>query len=128
MLQPRLIDLERDFDEVSTWWVGYEKPVCPKELLPPIGFIIEGLCAAWLYRTDSPVVILEPMIGNPKADPTERAEAINALFECMIKCSKELGAQHILAVSSHPKLAAKGALHGFEEIARGQSLYHRKVS
>lgn len=130
-MEIRLIDLERDYNTVKEWWLAYKKTPVKKELFPKVGFMAEEdgkpLAACWAYRTDSPVVCLEPMVGNPNINKGLRAEAINGLFKAVIEYTRMLGAKHILAISSHPALAEKGKALGFSEVASEQKVYYKAV-
>jgi hypothetical protein len=126
-MQVRAVDLQKDYEKVANWWIDYGRPPVPARFLPDTGFIIDDLAACWVYKTNSIVVCLEPMIGNPNANKTLRGQAVNRLFETVVKYSKEIGAEAVVALSAHPTLPAVAAQHGFTKIDSGQSVYYREV-
>jgi len=58
---------------------------------PETGFIVDGVAAYFLYKTDSSVCWLENMISNKKADPQTKDEAIQKLAIAILHEAKVQG-------------------------------------
>lgn len=76
---------------VAHWWVGHKWPVLPLAALPASGFVVPGVCAGFLYFTDSEIAILEWVVSNPKASTMEVGRGIKAIVEAAISTALNEG-------------------------------------
>jgi N-acetylglutamate synthase-like GNAT family acetyltransferase len=102
-----------DYPQVSQWWTEHKWPSIDHEHLPENGYIVEGYCAGFIYKTDSAFGLLEFVVANPKTDKDERAEALDLLLDTMIKKAKELKIKSLFTSLEHPKLIERYRKHGF---------------
>ena len=122
-----------DYAEVCRWWKAHQWPCLPLKMLPTIGVIIKttqgvGVCAGWLYRTDSCMTVLEWVISNPEVSSQTRAEGLDLLISCIIEHAKRLGPDmQIFTSAQHPKLIERYKTHGFIECDRGMTNFIRHV-
>lgn len=79
-----------DFNEINTWAAQRGDSYSP-ELLPEIGFIIPGVAAYFLYRTDSGICFLENLIANPILTKEQRDVGINQLITIILLEAKRQG-------------------------------------
>lgn len=63
----------------------------PPNMLPKTGRIIPGVCAIFLYKTDSDIGFLENLISNPRADKKVASQGIDLCISAIEKDAKELG-------------------------------------
>ncbi len=99
-------------------WGSDQKWALPKDSdLPPTGFLVEGVCACWIFKTDGSLALLEPLVGNPAISKEKRSEGLNRLFETVVKWSKDQGFKHLMAMSEHPELIKRGATFGFKPLS-----------
>lgn len=96
-------------------------------LLPPIGQIIPDLAAGWIYRTDGPVAILDPLVRNPEISKEEADQALDAIVESLVKTARNLHPagnfpriRILLAHARQPAVIARAERFGFE---KGRSDY-----
>jgi len=117
-LEARLIELD-DRPEIAKWWTLHKWPVIDFDNLPASGFIVPGVCAAWVYETNSPTVILEWVISNPESD--QRDLGLNILLNHIDAVCKAAGYKQIFTATKHPKLLERLKNHSFLEADQGLS-------
>lgn len=81
----------------------------PFEHLPPTGLIVENIAACFLYRTDTPVALVEHLISNPKSDETERRQAVSEIIGELLAEAKRQGAAIIYALTPISGVAERAA-------------------
>lgn len=111
----RFIEIDVDYDMISSWWTGYSFPVVPKESLPKNGLIIEGICAGFLYCTDSNIAWLEFVVGNPVASKEVRKSGLTELLSGLTGLAKELGYDVLFSSVSHQNLMDRYLEAGFKK-------------
>jgi hypothetical protein len=94
-----------DQHEVTQWYKAHKWPTIDFSALPPTGLIVPGVCAGWLYLTDSPTAILEWVISNPKS--TQRDEGLNLLLKTLEGIARHKGYRNIFTGTKHSKLVRR---------------------
>ena len=66
----RKVNLDKDYDQIASWWKAHDWPVLPKEVLSNSGFVSETkdgikVAATWIFPTNCPIYIMEWTVGNP---------------------------------------------------------------
>ena len=89
-----------DYEELLQWYSDWEEPPPALELLPKTGFVIQNICAGFLYMTDARLGILDCFISNPSSPKEKRTEAINALADNLLACAKFYGCRAVMASSN----------------------------
>lgn len=56
---------DSDFEQIQAWGKAWGADY-DKDLFPPLGFIVPGVCAYFIYETPSKVCWLENMVKNPE--------------------------------------------------------------
>lgn len=102
-----------DYSDVASWWKAHNWPVLPIEALPKLGFIVPGVCAGWLYETDSTLCWLEWVVSNPLTSKEERSVALDEVISSLLSRAKELGFKQVFTTVVHPKLVDRYKNHGF---------------
>lgn len=79
-----------DFDEIKKWgeqWgAKYEFHQFPRT-----GFIVPGVAAFFLYKSDSSVCWLENMVSNKHADDQEKEQAIRLIVDAILQEANDQG-------------------------------------
>lgn len=107
--------IDTDYVSVAKWWLGHKWPVVEKKSLPKTGFIVDNVCAGFLYKTDSSIAWLEFIIANPRSSKEERSEGLNAVIEAAIKHASDEGFTTVFSSLQHPGLINRFKEHGFQE-------------
>lgn len=124
-MKTRLISLDTDYEEISTFWEGHGFPVIPKVFLPKTGIVVEStegdkLAAGWIYfDNSSPVCWLEWCVTNPKNRPTLSMIALKALIGGAKECVNAVregvpGSAAMLFTCRQPALARLFEKEGFD--------------
>jgi hypothetical protein len=100
-MEVRLIT-EDDHHDIKQWFKAHKWPSVDFALLPPTGWTVPGVCAAWLYLTNSRTAILEWVISNPKS--IQRQEGLNDLLRHIARMAKDHGCLNIFTATKHAKL------------------------
>lgn len=100
----RFLDLNNDYDTLASWWKEYHFPVIPKDSLPKNGFIIDNICAGFIYCTDSNIAWLEFVVANPNISRDERKTGLQELIIGLTELAKEFGYKHIFTSTNHESL------------------------
>lgn len=86
-MKARLIELEKDYPDLESWWKGHGWSAVPRPILPKLGVIIEKddgekLAATFVYMDNSaPVCWLEWTVTNPHNRPTVSLIALQRVIE-----------------------------------------------
>ena len=102
-----------DYWTLASWWTAHNWACPHQEMLPKTGFIIEDVCAGFLYKTDSKIAFLEWIISNPKSNKEERNKALNILINQLCEDAKKSEFEAIFTSSNHNKLIERYKNHGF---------------
>lgn len=107
----RAIDLDKDYLEISQWFVGHGWPAAPdKSMLPKTGFIVEVgkrlLACGFLYLTNSPIAWLEWTATNPKETELTRMKAFGALVKSAQSMATSSGYSRIMQAMPNAKLVS----------------------
>lgn len=118
--------LDTDYPDLIKWYMQWDEPVPPKDMLPLNGFIISGICAGFLYLTDSKLGIIDCYISNPEVSSYVRDKFLNDLTGEIIKCAKLNGYKALMATSNISAVKKRSEQHGF--IYRGNtSVYLKEI-
>lgn len=112
----RLADLDNDYETIASWYRGYGETPPARGHFSKTNFMIDGLALVGILSTDSEYTFLEPLIGNPKADPVKRKEAVDTLIEkALIQC-KEMGKKYVYVSTNNPVVSGRKDRFGFQEV------------
>ena len=104
---------ESDMPLMREWWDKHAWPVTPEHLLPDTGYMIDGLCATWLYVTNSRVSWVAWTVSNPDAGRKELNVALDLLIEETKIRSVEQGCDLLCLNSGHKGLIKRCKRLGF---------------
>lgn len=99
-----------DRDTLESWFLGHEWVMLPPESLPPTGYMIDGLCAVWLYHTATNISWMEWLVGNPESDRRVLWDAIDVLVKYVIEESKMAGMPIVFTSVKH-----RGLIRAYEK-------------
>jgi hypothetical protein len=80
-----------DYPQLAGWYESRGlKPPRPDQL-PSIGFIVDGVCAGFLYQTDSSIALIEGLVSNQAIGTTLRGESLHLVLSALCKAAKDKG-------------------------------------
>lgn len=123
----RVIDIKNDYHVLCNWWRQHEWPAIPKDHLPVTGYIIDNVCAGFLYKTDSKIAWIEFIISNKECDKQLRNDGLNNLITKLTDVAKEDGFTSIFTSVSHPKLIERYSNLNFNVTDKNMSNMIRRV-
>ena len=103
-----------DYWTLASWWNTHKWPCPDQEMLPKTGFIVEEICAGFLYKTDSKIAWLEFIISNPVSDKQERNKALDLLIKKLCEEAKNCEFAAVFTSTEHEKLIQRYTDHGFK--------------
>lgn len=80
---------KEDISTINEWEMGWELNTSSIDHYPETGFIVEGVCAGFLYKTDSSICFIDGYISNPKSDKKERKKALDLITRALLWSAKE---------------------------------------
>lgn len=104
-----------DYYTLVEWWSQHSWKAPSINMLPKTGFIVENICAGFLYKTDSEIAWLEFIISNPVSDKEERSQALDLVINSLVEEAKLSGFKAIFTSVEHKKLIERYKEHGFVE-------------
>lgn len=105
--------INSDYWTLASWWNAHNWPCPDQEMLPETGFIVEDVCAGFLYKTDSKIAWLEFIISNPKIEKEKRTQSLDLVISALCEEAKKLGFKVIFTSVQHKKLIQRYENHGF---------------
>lgn len=102
-----------DYATLSQWWEAYNWTPPPEDSLPSSGIVVEGVCAGFLYITNSKMGIMEWIVGNPDASKEARAEAIEKTITAIQGMARGFGIKYLFSSIKHPNLIEHYERAGF---------------
>lgn len=103
--------MPRDFEQIKEWALTGFDTEYDSNQFPKTGFIVDGIAAFFLYRTDSTVCFLENMISNREACPIMKDKALDLLLEAAFKEAKAQGFKVAYATTNNPKVISRAIKH-----------------
>lgn len=109
----RKVDIQKDYEMLAKWWLHHGWGDVPAIILPKEGFIVNEICAGFIYQTDSKIAWIEYIVSDPASEKEYRAQSLDILIDNLIKRAKELGFLVAFATLEHPALIERYKKHGF---------------
>lgn len=80
---PEKFEPEKHYEEVVLWMNARGWPVLPLELLPEDGFIVPGVCCAFVYTSEKckSLAFMEWIFTNPEASSNDRNDGLDLVIE-----------------------------------------------
>jgi hypothetical protein len=94
----------KDYTQIYGWYEKRSLESIPPNFLPEIGFIVDGVGAGFLYKTDSLVCIIDSAITNPDSDKEIRKNMILKLADRLVKEADNLGFKYVFTNTSFESL------------------------
>jgi hypothetical protein len=114
-----------DYPLVCELWAAQAWPAPGPAALPKTGKIayLNGriAAAAFLYRTDSTVGILEWVVADPKLSSEDRSTAVNEVLLTLTDEAANQGCKVLFHMTSHKRLIERFQSHGWSVTDVGQS-------
>lgn len=100
-----------DFHQIETWLKDRSMKVFHPRILPENGYIVDEVCALFLYKTDSDISYIENLITNPHSEQEYRNLCINAVIEACFSRATELGYKFVMGVTDNFQVVKRAIYH-----------------
>lgn len=101
---------EKDYPMLCNWWEQWGWLPAPVSCLPATGLIVsnfeQDIYAAFIYRTDSSICIIEYFISNKQANKAVRKGGLDFLIASAKKRALAMGFQFTMCWIKNPALIA----------------------
>lgn len=104
-----------DMEEVMGWFHSRKIDITP-DYLPEIGFIVPGICAGFIYKTDANFCIFESFISSPNTTKEEREKALRNVVTEMIEEAKRLNYKDAYGFATSQTMIRLGIEQGFRHL------------
>lgn len=105
---------DQDLPILNSWCREWGMSPFPEGWLPPTGFWVPGVLAAFLYKTDSKLAYIECVISNPGVGKEERREALFAVNEAIEDEAKASGFQYLMGLSANKSITEAGNMKNYK--------------
>lgn len=125
------VDVEK-FRTVCHWWESHGFPIMLWDKMPGIGLYVSdddgrGICAAWLYRSDTWLAWLEYVVRNPEQPKDVTDPALDLVINELAKLAKELGFGILLTCTNKDSLGTRFERNAFTKTDSNVSHYVRRL-
>lgn len=111
--------VESDYEDVMSWLDKRNMKRVHPDVLSDIGFIIPGVCAVWVYITNSDFCYIENLFSNP--DVKNKFQHISFLLDTAKEAAIKLDYKFILSVTDNSSVIKHALMFG-AEVESGKSL------
>lgn len=113
----------KDFPKIVSWYKKRGKTPPDPRALSDLGFMADERVAAWLFLTNSNMVLIEGVIADPDSVASLRKESLNKLIGFMVDFALQLGYTQVIGITKHPSIERIGKKYGFKQLTSHKVLY-----
>ena len=84
------------------------------DMFPTTGLIVEDVCCAFLYETNSKVCIIEGFICNKEVKKELRDKSLDQVVDAIMLMGRAKGYKYIKYDTRHQAVVDRGLKHGFK--------------
>ncbi|MBL8951311.1 MAG: hypothetical protein JNK82_11070 [Myxococcaceae bacterium] len=103
----------KHYADFAKWYTARLNGAAGPEFLPKVGFVSPGVAMGFLYQTDSKIVFVEGMVGNPDVSSAVRKAGLDEVSQALIAEARALGFKAMHATSDVKAIVARAASLGF---------------
>ncbi len=117
---------EKHLEQLSNWAKQWNWGPDVLSMMPTTGLIIEGVCATFLYETNSSVCFMEGFICNKEVEGVERDECLDLIVTSLFQLAKEKGFKYMKGDSRYQAVIDRALKLGFHlSPYKYQAVYRR---
>ena len=116
-----------DHQEVERWYLERGRNPVPIQCLPTHGAIVPGVCAAFLYKTDSSVAFIDALISNPYAPAFEVADGVESAVAMLTDVARSAKYRMLVFTAERPGVIRFGQRLGFRQVAAYGALMAKEI-
>lgn len=120
-----------DLDEIKRWSVEHQNEISLlkfKELFPiETGLIMSGVCAGFLFLTETKVAYIDGLISNPALDKEFRSDCLDALCEALIDLAKYYQVKVLKCDTNLLHVQKRVLKYGFHQLGNDYKLFQKEL-
>jgi hypothetical protein len=97
-------DQETHYPILCEWWLAHGWTPMGPDFLPSQGYVIEDVCAGFLYCSDSRVAMIEWVVSNPEAAPRKVVRGLKVLLKGLQNLAAENDYTAVFSFVQQPRL------------------------
>jgi hypothetical protein len=101
-----------DMDAINAWYAAHKQPPARRDLLPETGFIVPGVAAGFLFRTDSRLAFVHNVVTNPDASLRARFVAVRDIVRACQELARALGVAGLVTWTNAPSIVRLACQNG----------------
>lgn len=105
----------KDLEAINDWYQMHGHPTVESHMLPSVGFVVDGVCAGFLFQTDSSMCLLDAYVANPQASAPSRSLGQDLVTNALMERAKDLGYRAVIAITEHPSIVRRCKEYKFKD-------------
>jgi hypothetical protein len=101
------------FEQVLRWMEAWGQTISP-DALPTTGFIVPGIAAGFLYRTDSSIAWIEGLVASRDISAEIRGLALDEIVRALRAEARRSGFKILLGYTQLQAVVDRALRHGFK--------------
>ena len=110
---------KEDMAEINRWLQGHGAIPLDDDDTPPLGFMVDGVAAGFLFQTGTRIGFIEMFCGNPEASRSDVYQGLELVLREAVAASRAVGIRRLITMTCRPSIAKCLRERGFEQ-AEGQ--------
>jgi len=106
-------DPARHYEMLCKWLRFYDMELIEAAILPPTGFVVEGLAMGFLYKSDGKLAQIETLVSNGYAPREARDAATDLVVEAIIVEARASGFAVLQGITHLDAVVQRALKHGF---------------
>lgn len=127
-----IFNTEKHYETACSWWKAYNWPCPPIHALSDTGVIVvdsdnQYITAAWIYETNSSIVLLEFIVANPEIKGEKRDQAFNMMMDSLEGYTKSRNFTSIFSSVSNNSLIKRLEKRDFQKTNENMTNFIRSL-
>lgn len=118
---------EKHKEELMIWAKQWNWHPEVLEILPTTGLIIEGICATFLYETNSKTCFMEGFICNKEISKEDRDLYLDQIVEALFALAKEKGYKYMQGNTRYKAVLDRSIKLGFKQSPYTYSAVYKRL-
>lgn len=111
--QPIPYDRDSHFEQVLHWMQLRGETLVP-EALPATGFIVPGVAAGFLYRTDSSIAWIDGLVASKDVPKETRSKALDEIVQALRAEARNSGFKVMMGLTQFQPVVDRALRLGFQ--------------
>lgn len=91
----------KEWAQVEAWMRARGEELAPRRFFPPVGYVVGGCVAGFLFQTDCATAYVGSIVADPASSKVRRKRALAGLLEALKGAAKRAGYE---ALASSPSV------------------------